>query len=113
MRAFLTVIIFGVFCLGGFSQTVSPLFARGYTVIPEPQKISLVAHDFVVDSGWRLELEKNVASHEVAVQTLRDDLATRFHLALDSKGNSVGVISLQIAPGTVPIGNAQDSGKSA
>jgi hypothetical protein len=79
MRTLLVAIIAGLFCATGQAQTVSPLFARGYTVIPEPQKVSLIAHDFTFGQSWQLKLGENVAENDVAVETLREDLATRFN----------------------------------
>src|SRR6185312_15467467 len=70
----------------GFADTVSPLFGRGYTVIPEPQQVALGDHDFLFDSSWRLEIDKSVPSDDVAVEALRSDLAARFNLKLRSNG---------------------------
>jgi hexosaminidase len=95
----------------GFAATVSSLFARGYTVIPEPQKVSLGVGDFTFGEGWRLQLDNSVASNDVAVEALRDDLFTRFSLALNPSGRPVGVLSLRISPGTVQVGNAADRDK--
>ena len=38
MKALVIGVMAGLFCFAGQAQTVSPLFARGYTVIPQPQK---------------------------------------------------------------------------
>ena len=40
--------------------TVSPLLARGYTVIPEPQKVTLRGSDFEFTPFWQLELGTGV-----------------------------------------------------
>ena len=37
------------------AATASPLYARGYTVIPQPQRVMLSGKDFEMTSGWRLE----------------------------------------------------------
>jgi hypothetical protein len=91
------------------AQTVSPLFARGYAVIPEPQKVTLGDRNFSFDSGWQLKLDKSVPAADVAVEALRDDLAARFHLRLADAPGSAGVLSLRIQPGTVTVGKALDS----
>lgn len=52
----------------------SPLFARGYTVIPEPQKIELNGDDFAFGNGWRLVLDSGVGPNLGAVEILRDDI---------------------------------------
>ncbi len=113
MRAVVIATIAGLFCSVGSAQTVSPLFARGYTVIPEPQNVVLEAKDIPFGESWQLKLDKSVASNDVAVETLREDLDSRFHVTLGAAGNPGGFLSLRIAPGSVPIGEAQDSNKSA
>ena len=95
------------------AQTVSVLFARGYTVMPEPQKVVLGAKDFTFDQSWQLKLDKSVPANDVAVETLREDLESRFHLTLWSGWDPGGVLSLVIAPSSVQIGQNQDSDKSA
>ena len=52
----------------------SALFARGYTVVPAPQKVTLRERDFQVDAGWRLLLGKGVSPNDIAVEALRQDL---------------------------------------
>jgi hexosaminidase len=96
---------------GGFAEAVSPLFVRGYTVVPEPQSVSLGAHDFIFDSNWRLEIDRSVPSDDVAVEALRNDLAARFNLKLKSDGGEAGILSLRISPGAVQIGTASDRDK--
>ena len=113
MRVLLIAVISGCLCCVGLAQTVSPLFARGYTVIPEPQKVSLGAHDFTFGPTWRLEVDKSVAADDVAVETLREDLNTRFDVRLPSSGSSAGVLSLQIAPERIPVGKAVDPDRKA
>src|SRR5690348_11087756 len=52
----------------------SPLFARGYTVIPEPQKVELNGKDFVFGNDWHLALTSGVNNGMAAVEILRNDL---------------------------------------
>ena len=113
MRSLVIAVVLAGFSSAGFAQTVSPLFARGYTVIPEPQKVSLAPDDISFGPGWQLKLDAGVASDDVAVEALRNDLSTRFHVKLDSSAKSGGVVTLRIAPGSVQIGHAQDSNKAA
>jgi hexosaminidase len=113
VRALLIATVTGLLCSIGQAQTVSPLFAHGYTVMPEPQKVSLGAKDFTFDQSWQLKLDKSVSSNDVAVETLREDLVTRFNVMLGASGGSGGILSLRIAPGSVPIGNALDSNKAS
>src|ERR1035438_512055 len=113
MRSFLVAVVLGCFCLGGLAQTVSPLLVRGYTVIPQPQKVSLEKEDFSFGEGWRLRLEPGVPSNDIAVEELREGLSRRFHAGLDTPGTSSGVLALRIAKGSVPVGQAQYSDKDA
>jgi hypothetical protein len=39
----------------GLAETVSPLLGRGYTVIPQPQEVTLTGREFEFGGGWRLE----------------------------------------------------------
>ena len=80
--------------------------ARGYAVIPEPQKIQLGPGDIAFGPGWRVELDSGVASNSVALESLREHLATRFHLHLGTDGSRV--VRLAIAPGSVQVGEAVD-----
>jgi hexosaminidase len=95
----------------GLSDTVSTLSARGYAVIPAPQKVILRSGDFVIDNRWRVELGGSLSASDVAVESLLEDLKTRFGLSLDAPGRSRGgtrVIRLVLAPKSVEIGTATD-----
>src|SRR5712692_4930930 len=92
--------------------TVSPLFSRGYTVIPQPREVTLGSGDFKFSADWRLELGPGVSADSVASVTLRDDLKSRFNLTLESAGKSRGkVVRLRLTPGAIAIGAAQDRDK--
>jgi len=60
-RRFAVIAVFAI-ATGGcrfgtlLAATVSPLLARGYTVIPEPQKVTLRGSDFEFTPFWQLEL---------------------------------------------------------
>jgi len=90
----------------------SPLLARGYTVLPDPQKVSLAGGDFPFGADWRLALGPGVPADEVALETLREDLGTRFRLRLNPRGKA-GVVHLEIRPGSVAIGQALDRDRQA
>ena len=64
-----------------WGATVSPLFARGYTVMPQPQVVRLGASDFVFSRDWKVELQ-GVASGDAAVDVLKEELEKRFLLKL-------------------------------
>ena len=88
-----------------------PLLARGYTVIPEPRNVVLSSGDFPFGPDWRVELGPGVPPNDVAVQSLREDLLSRFQLRLQPQANA-GVVRLAIQPGSVAIGQALDRDKS-
>jgi hexosaminidase len=109
MRALVITAIASGCCLLASAQTVSPLFARGYTVIPEPQNVSLGTSDLTFSQDWQLKLDKSVAKNDVAADTLREDLSSRFNLSLGAGRGAGGTVTLRIQPGSVPIGAAVDS----
>lgn len=94
------------------AAALSPLYERGYLVMPEPQKVTLGAGDFRFGSDWRLELASGVSEKDIAVDALREDLDSRFGLQL-SRGGSGGVLRLAIAPGTVEPSATQDRNTKA
>src|SRR6185437_6006048 len=112
MKMFAIAAIAILLCGANQAQTVSPLFARGYTVIPEPQKVSLGDHDFSFDQNWQLKLDPSVAKDDVAVEVLHQDLADRFDMHLGQPGNAGGVLTLRIEPGSVSIGTALDRNRT-
>jgi len=96
------------------AATASPLFARGYTVIPLPQKVTLSGSDFEFAAAWRLELGLGVKADDAAVVSLKEELQERFHLALpETKGKGGASLRLAIDPHAVEIGEATDREKSA
>src|SRR5579859_1267461 len=66
------------------AATQSTLFDRGYTVIPQPQKVELKGGDFEISGGWRLELGKGVEPGDVAVERLKEGLETRDGITLET-----------------------------
>ena len=98
------------------AETASPLFARGYTVLPTPQSVVLSGKDFAIMSGWQLELAAGVKPDDVAVTTLKEELAARCRLAFAESRTTrggAGVIHLSVAPGSVTIGEAADHDKAS
>jgi hypothetical protein len=113
MKPAVLIVLFGCVCSAGKAQAVSPLFSRGYTVMLEPQKVLLADHDISIGQSWRVKIDKSVPADDAAVETLLNDFARRFHVRLNQSGESSSVISLRIVPGSVQIGQAQDSDRSA
>ena len=91
---------------------VSALYLRGYTVIPEPQYMELRGADFEFGGGWRIELGAHVSPTDVAVESLKEQLAERHGLTLDTQG-AAKIIELAIRPGSVNVGEATDRDKAA
>ncbi len=94
------------------AETISPLFGRGYTVLPAPQRVQLAPHDFAFTAGYRLSLGSGVAGSDMAVQSLTGLLAERFHLQL-SGGANTHSLHLAIAPNTVHPDAVTDSDKAS
>ncbi len=106
MKSLLLVLL----CLSGlsafvFGETVSPLFSRGYTVLPSPQRVDLGRRDFEFTEGWRLELGAGVKG-DIAVEELNQLLMERFHLVLRASSASMGVIRLMVKPASVAVTGA-------
>lgn len=94
------------------APAVSPLFARGYTVLPEPQEVSLGTADASFDGSWRIVADSGVTADDPAVESLRDELMSRYHLKLTGAAGS-STLSLSIKPGSVAVGKAIDQDKSS
>jgi hexosaminidase len=93
-------------------EMVSPLYARGYTVIPEPQQVKLGQSDFRISAGWRVEVGLGVFPGDVAVEILKEGLQERYGLRLGERGRGPA-IRLEIRPNSVPVGDAQDRDRVA
>ena len=76
-------------------------------MLPEPQKVTLGAEDFRFGPGWKLEIGAGIRADDSAIAALKGDLQSRFQLKLTANGRD-GVVRLSVAPGTVPVGTAQD-----
>jgi hexosaminidase len=94
------------------AMAASPLYERGYTVLPEPQKVTLEAGDFRFAPNWRLEIAPGIAPGDSAIAALKEDLAARFRVTLAPNGRA-GVLRLAIQPNSVAIGAAQDRDRKA
>jgi hexosaminidase len=95
-------------------DTVSPLTARGYAVLPVPQKVSLGPRDFALTDEWQVVLERGVKASDISVRSLREMLSERCGLSLSENGaGRAGVVRLMVAPKTVSIGEAADKDRDA
>jgi hypothetical protein len=109
-------VTFSFAAASSYGATTSLLFDRGYTLLPQPRKVTLGNKDFRFGEGWRLQLGGGVSPTDVAVESLKEGLASRFHVFLAAPGGqSAGIkaIRLRIAPGSVTIGEALDRDKGA
>lgn len=93
------------------ASDVSALYLRGYTVIPEPQRVELKSGDFQFDSGWHIDIGQGVKADDVAIESLKQQLAERYELRLEGGGRGKAV-ALRIQPGSVEIGAATDANKA-
>src|SRR4051794_3161227 len=95
-----------LFLAPAWAETVSPLFARGYVVMPQPQVVRLGASEFVFSPDWKIE-RQNVAAGDAAVEILDEELAKLFHVK-QMPSNRGGTLRLVIAPNSAKVGEAQD-----
>lgn len=107
----LLILIVGV-AQPSHGAATSDLFMRGYSVIPIPQKVEFKGGDFEIGSGWRLQLGQGVKPDDVAVESLKEGLATRHGITLETRGRG-NAIDLVVQPGSVEIGQAADKNKQA
>jgi hexosaminidase len=94
------------------AAAASGLLRRGYTVLPEPQRVELKPGDLEFGEGWRLELREGVKTNDIAVEILSDELAKRYGVRLATAGRGKA-IDLEIRPGSVQVGQSTDSNKAA
>ena len=94
----------------GDRSRAGSLFARDYHLVPAPQKVVLRETEFPFDSTWRLRIGNGVPSGDIALQVLKEELQTRFKIALreDSAAAQSPSVSLEIQSGSVTIGEALD-----
>ena len=97
------------------AATVSRLYARGYTVLPAPQKVELGEHDFRFGQDWRLQLGPGVPRNDIAVENLNGELKSRHYITLtrpEGKPGPGAILRLAVLPNSIAIGDATDRDKS-
>ena len=104
--------LLGCVCAPLGAQSVSPLFERGYTVLPTPQKVELGAKDIELTREWRLQVDKT-AQGDIAADELSALLAERYHLRFgNSKTNSAGpIVRLAIGADSTAVTGVNDRDK--
>jgi len=99
MRRLPSFVIFPLLSLCAAAAAESPLASRGYAVLPEPQRVTLAAGDLSFGPSFAVQ-RKGVAANDIAVTTLTEGLASRFHLKA-SGGAGATTIAIAIATGSV------------
>src|SRR5690348_4599125 len=92
--------------------TPSELYSRGYTLIPEPQRVELKGPDIEIDGSWKLQIVRGVKSDDVAVESLKEGLKDRDGITFATRGAGK-VVELEVQPGSVQIGQAADQQKQS
>ena len=95
------------------AATLSPLQARGFTVMPAPQSVQLGAANFAFRPTWALD-PQGVAPSDIAVTAFQEELERRYHFRMAASPTAgAGTLRLRIAPNSVTVGSAQDKDKQA
>jgi len=92
---------------GAYASPVSPLYLRGYTVIPEPQNVRLNSSDFQINGPLRLEIRDGVNPADGAIADLKEQMAQRYNISL-LPGGQGRVVEVAISPRSVEIGPVAD-----
>jgi hexosaminidase len=93
------------------AQPVSDLHARGYTLLPAPQQVAFEGGDFELAGPWALEAGPGAEAAPAALDTLRTELAERFHFSFAP--SAPRRVRLTIAPASVAEGESLDRDRAA
>ncbi|MGE5645401.1 MAG: beta-N-acetylhexosaminidase [Acidobacteriota bacterium] len=85
------------------AETVTPLWARGYAVIPAPHTVRLASGDVALDGRWVVDAGALPAKN-ISVKTLVDGVSEWHGLALARGTAATRVIRLAVTPGAVKTG---------
>ena len=80
----------------------TPLFRRGFTVIPTPHEVDLSGEELPLTSDWSVD-PGNLGDDDIAVRSLLRDLKDFYGLALRLGPTRNHVIRLQARPGLVAV----------
>jgi hypothetical protein len=97
--------------VAGRAETISKLWSRGYAVIPDPQQVELLDGDRQFGPEWMLQRGTGVSEGDVAVETLAQELESRF--GLRPAAGAATVVRLEIKAGSVIPGETTDPDKQA
>jgi len=88
----------------------TPLWSRGYSVIPTPRNVELGAGEVLINEEWNVKVE-GVPKGDVTLDFLKEDLKEFHGLVLNGTANRT--IHLQVKPGVVKTGRKQDIDRDA
>ena len=97
--------------MAGRAETVSKLWSRGYAVLPDPQRVELPDGDRQFGPEWQLQRGAGIAESDVAVETLEQELESRFGLRVTA--SAATVVRLEMKAGSVIPGETMDSDRQA
>src|SRR6266851_2972248 len=97
----------------GRGETVSKLWSRGYAVMPDPQQVELLDGDRRFSPDWMLKRGAGVAADDVAIETLTQELESRYGLRTGETANATTVVRLEMKAGSVIPGDTADTDKQA
>ena len=85
------------------AATISPLAARGYAALPAPQRVTLGELDLPFGPDWEVKLGPGVRPTDVAVESLKEELATRHRVVLKGGAAKEKVVRLSIGKDAVVV----------
>src|SRR5690242_4935098 len=95
---FSIALLLGAVCAA--AQSPTPLWTRGYSVIPAPRNVNLLSGDIVLDGSWTVDAGAPGPGH-IAFRTLARDFDS-LHGFVFGRGASGGkTLRLGVKPGTV------------
>ena len=93
-----------------FADSTTPLWARGYSVIPTPQAVHLSQGEVTIDPSWGLKLQ-GIGEQHIAARSFKQDL--RAHHGVELQGRGPGTILLSVQPGAVNTGQPSEIDRQA
>lgn len=81
-------------------QVPTPLWSRGYSIIPAPKNVTLGRDDLALDTSWVVDTGKR-GSAEIAVRSLLRGFRDFHALELRTASGGNSVIRLAVVPGSV------------
>src|SRR5664279_2372302 len=77
-----------------FADSTTPLWARGYSVIPTPQAVRLSDGEVKLDPSWRLALQ-GISEQHIAARSFKQDLRVLHGVELQGRGPGTILLSVQ------------------